>query len=240
MIWHIELRDKPGVFDAVGSGIEKDIRDLGISSVEKVRFAQVYILEGDISQEKVRLISEQLLVDKVAQDYSLKPLTYNPQEYHTIEVAYNLGVMDPVEESALKGIRDLRIDGIKSIRTAKKYILKGRLTDTQLKTISEKLLYNKLIQHIAEPHVRCRTSGAVDIGYQFNLITVDLLEASDGKLNKISKDGQLFLNLAEMRSIKDYFKKLKRNPTDCELETIAQTWSEHCGHTTFKGLIDYT
>ena len=239
MIWHIELRDKPGVFDAVGSGIEKDIRDLGISSIEKVRFAQVYILEGDISQEKVRLISEQLLVDKVAQEYSLKPLTYNPQEYHTIEVAYNLGVMDPVEESALKGIRDLRIDGIKSIRTAKKYILKGRLTDTQLKTISEKLLYNKLIQHIAEPHVRRRTSGAVDIGYQFNLITVDLLKASDGKLKKISKDGQLFLNLAEMRSIKDYFKKLKRNPTDCELETIAQTWSEHCGHKTFKGLIDY-
>ncbi len=59
-------------------------------------------------------------------------------------------------------------------------------------------------------------------------------------MQKISKDGQLFLNLAEMCEIKKYFKELKRNPTDCELETIAQTWSEHCWHKTFRGKIKYT
>jgi phosphoribosylformylglycinamidine synthase len=42
-----------------------------------------------------------------------------------------------------------------------------------------------------------------------------------------------------MRHIRDYFVRLKRDPTDCELETIAQTWSEHCGHKTFRGTIEY-
>ncbi|MDP3731578.1 MAG: phosphoribosylformylglycinamidine synthase subunit PurL, partial [Candidatus Omnitrophota bacterium] len=70
-------------------------------------------------------------------------------------------------------------------------------------------------------------------------VIVDLLKASDDKLKKISNGGQLFLNLTEMRQIKNYFGKLKRNPTDCELETIAQTWSEHCGHKTFRGRIKY-
>ncbi|MCX5665571.1 MAG: AIR synthase related protein, partial [Candidatus Omnitrophica bacterium] len=58
-------------------------------------------------------------------------------------------------------------------------------------------------------------------------------------LKEISKNGQLFLNIDEMRTIRGYFRKLKRDPTDCELETIAQTWSEHCKHKTFRGRIEY-
>ena len=64
--------------------------------------------------------------------------------------------------------------------------------------------------------------------------------ASDVRLEELSSRGQLFLNLAEMRQIKKHFQGLKRDPTDCELETIAQTWSEHCGHKTFRGKIKYT
>jgi phosphoribosylformylglycinamidine synthase II len=52
----------------------------------------------------------------------------------------------------------------------------------------------------------------------------------------LSKD-RLWLNLSEMRCIKDYFSRLGRNPTDVELETLAQTWSEHCIHKTFKSKI---
>ena len=66
-----------------------------------------------------------------------------------------------------------------------------------------------------------------------------MLDASDKKLKAISHDGQLFLNLNEMKAIQAYFKRAGRNPTDCELETIAQTWSEHCYHKTFRGNIRY-
>ena len=55
---------------------------------------------------------------------------------------------------------------------------------------------------------------------------------------KLSKDGQLSLNLDEMKAIQAHFRELDREPTDVELETIAQTWSEHCSHKTLKGQID--
>jgi phosphoribosylformylglycinamidine synthase II len=241
--YKIEIKDKPGIFDAVGEGIKKDIRDLGIDSVRDVRFAQVYNIEGSLSEDQIRLICEELLSDKISQAYSINdPTTQRPngQTTHIIEVAYNPGVMDPVEESTLKGIKDLGIEGATSVKTAKKYLIKGKLSDNQLKTVSEKLLCNKLIQHVVNSSaLSSQLSALSEIGYQFNLITVDLLGASDKELLSISKDGQLFLNLAEMRQIKNYFKKLKRNPTDCELETIAQTWSEHCWHKTFRGKISY-
>ncbi|MCM8801080.1 MAG: phosphoribosylformylglycinamidine synthase subunit PurL [Candidatus Omnitrophica bacterium] len=241
-LWRIEVKDKPGIFDAIGEGIKKDILDLGINTVWDVRFVQVYNIKGELTEEQAKRICEELLVDRITQDYYLNPnhnLKNAPNNF-IIEVAYNPGVMDPVEDSVLKGIRDLGIDSVTSVKTAKKYIIKGKLSPHQLRIISEKLLYNKLIQHIVKS--RFRESSLLfgtEPRYQFKLITLDLLNASDKELMRISKEGQLFLNLFEMRAIKDYFKRLKRNPTDCELETIAQTWSEHCIHKTFKGRILY-
>ena len=245
MLYKIEIKEKPGIFDAVGAGIKKDIFDLGIKTVREVRFVQVYIIEGSICEEEARKICEELLVDKIAQDYSVNSRTQrtqsNSRTEFIVEVAYNPGVMDPVEDSTLKGIRDLGIEGEVCVKTAKKYIIKGKLSSSQLKIISEKLLYNKLIQHIVKlPITDYRLPITNEVEYKFNLITVDLSGAKEERLQKISKDGQLFLNLAEMREIKKYFKGLKRNPRDCELETIAQTWSEHCWHKTFRGKIKYT
>src|SRR5213078_436148 len=52
--------------------------------------------------------------------------------------------------------------------------------------------------------------------------------------------GLLALSLEEMQAIQNYYREERRDPTDVELETLAQTWSEHCVHKTFKALIDYT
>ena len=241
MQYKIEVMDKPGIFDALGQGVSRDIADLGINSVKEVKFIQVYILEGNFAFGEVISICQELLTDKVTQDYKIlsnqeaRGLVSNQ---HIIEVTYNPGVMDPVEASVLKGIQDLGISAPEAVKTAKKYIISGKLSPAQLKTISEKLLYNKLIQHVVNP--RTLSSDIQHLpGYNFNLITVDLLKASDARLLEISKKGQLFLNLNEMRQIRDYFRKQKRNPTDCELETVAQTWSEHCYHKTFRGNITY-
>jgi phosphoribosylformylglycinamidine synthase II len=241
MQYKIEVVDKPGVFDAVGQGVSRDIADLGISSVKEVKFIQVYILEGNLAEGQVINICQELLTDKVAQDYKILSADsrhISKTNQHVVEIAYNPGVMDPVEASVLKAIRDLGISGIDSVKTAKKYIIFGKLSAAQLKTISEKFLYNKLIQHIVNLQV-----PEADIQhlpeYNFNPVSVDLLSASCDRLLEISKRGQLFLNLNEMLQIRNYFRKLKRNPTDCELETIAQTWSEHCYHKTFRGNITY-
>ncbi len=69
---------------------------------------------------------------------------------------------------------------------------------------------------------------------------IKLLSVSDKELMALSKKAVLSLSLVEMKTVKSYFKALGRNPTDIELETIAQTWSEHCKHKTLTGVIEYT
>ena len=74
------------------------------------------------------------------------------------------------------------------------------------------------------------------------------LQVPDEELIKIGQEGiadesdrrrgPLALDLSAMQAIREYFKKLKRNPTDVELESLAQTWSEHCKHTIFANPID--
>jgi phosphoribosylformylglycinamidine synthase len=69
--------------------------------------------------------------------------------------------------------------------------------------------------------------------------TVEIISVSDEQLAKISADRLLSLNLPEMKKVASYFRKKGRNPRDAELECIAQTWSEHCKHKVFNGIIDY-
>jgi phosphoribosylformylglycinamidine synthase len=69
----------------------------------------------------------------------------------------------------------------------------------------------------------------------FALYEVRLSKANDGELLEVSKEMGIGLSLEEMRCCRDYFAKLGRDPTDVELQTIGQTWSEHCFHKTFKG-----
>ena len=69
---------------------------------------------------------------------------------------------------------------------------------------------------------------------------IELLNADDAELMRISREGTLSLNLTEMQAIQAHFSGLGRAPTDVELETLAQTWSEHCVHKTFKSMILYS
>ena len=69
---------------------------------------------------------------------------------------------------------------------------------------------------------------------------IEILNADDAELMRISREGTLSLNLNEMKAIQAHFGTLGRNPTDVEIETLAQTWSEHCVHKTFKSIIHYS
>jgi len=244
MIWRIEIKHKKGVFDSLGESIQKSIVDLGVTTVSKVEVTHVYTLQGILTAEDVQVICRDLLVDSVTQEYYFSPQKPSLSEtskkrLHVVEIAHNPGVMDPVEESTIKGIRDLGIDQIRSVRTARKYLLHGLLTKRDVETIVNKALSNKLIQHVVDHSAAEKEFEGPGPGASFDLVLVDLIKADDRRLMKLSNDGQLFLNLDEMKAIQKYFRKIKRNPTDCELETIAQTWSEHCYHKTFRGNIRY-
>jgi phosphoribosylformylglycinamidine synthase len=73
----------------------------------------------------------------------------------------------------------------------------------------------------------------------FQLFEINLQSASNKQLTKLSNELGIGLNLAEMKLVREYFTKRNRNPTDVELQTIGQTWSEHCCHKTFKGRIRF-
>ncbi len=73
----------------------------------------------------------------------------------------------------------------------------------------------------------------------FQLFEINLQGTSNKQLTKLSNELGIGLNLAEMKLVREYFTKRDRNPTDVELQTIGQTWSEHCCHKTFKGRIRF-
>ena len=247
MFWRIEVENKPGVFDAQGDTAKKGIKDLRVEGVKSVCVREVYILYGGLKEADVKTIAENILVDRVIQQYQI----FNednigsgniPENTIAVEVAHNLGVMDPWEASITKAVKDLGIEKLDDVKTAKLYLLETVLDLKKIKSLAQKIFYNKLIQHTrCNKEIYSKESYLKkDLPkYKFKLIEVDLLGVDDEKLMQISKEGQLYLSLEEMQAIQRYFRNLGRKPTDCELEIIAQTWSEHCFHKTFKGLIEY-
>jgi len=69
----------------------------------------------------------------------------------------------------------------------------------------------------------------------FELSDINVLGANEKELLQISNELGIGLSVDEMKNVKEYFSNKERNPTDVELQTIGQTWSEHCYHKTFKG-----
>jgi len=74
--------------------------------------------------------------------------------------------------------------------------------------------------------------------HPFEHFTVDLRGAGDDELREIAAALSLGLSLEEMRAIRDHYAVVGRDASDVELQTYDQTWSEHCFHKTFKGVIE--
>lgn len=143
--WKVEVYYKPEVPDAVGQGILEDIADLGISSVDSVRTATLYWLEGTLDSPTVDRICAELLADPITQAYTFAAQNETSQDW-TLEVQFKPGVTDAVGDSTVKGIKDLGITGVNVVRTGHKYWLTGALNTELLDTIAHRLLMNDVIQ----------------------------------------------------------------------------------------------
>ena len=235
MLQRVEVSVREDLRDPRGGALLKDIVDLGIRGVERVRVSDIYVIEGDLGDDDVRRICEELLADPVVDEYSCSAADagLSLPGCRSVEVAYNPGVIDPVEESVTKGIRDLGITAVGSVKTSSRYLLWGSLPAEDFRFICDRLLVNRVIQHVVTGQ---EITSVPSTQYEFALNRVDLLSADDRQLTESGRD-RLSLNLSEMKQIRDYFAGQGRNPTDIELETLAQTWSEHCVHKTFRGKI---
>jgi len=233
----IEVRLKPHLPDARGLSLVRDIYDLGITTVSSVRVVDIYWLDADLTPAQLDLICPRLLADPVTQDYQCEPSPLDKSgvgsDYHTVEVTYNAGVADPVEDTIMKAVRDLGVESVSGVKTAKRHLIQGQLNARQLETICSRLLVNPIIQHIVKPE---QSVFLQNPQYRFRLNQVDILD--NVGLAEVRK--QFDFTGDELQAIIAYFQEQGRKPTDAELETLSQTWSEHCVHKTFKGSINFS
>jgi phosphoribosylformylglycinamidine synthase len=232
LIYRIDVLPAAGFPDRRGTGLLKDIADLNLSGVTSARVIEVYWLKGDIDRTAAEKLAREALADPVTEIFWVEEPTENTTADKAVLVAHNAGVTDPVEETILKAAADLDIK-LETARTGRLYILGGNFDETTLKIITNQLLLNPIVQHAVAPDSVIFGENPV---YRFKLHEIDLPQG-DGALCDI---GKLFcLSPDEVRAAAKHYDKLGRKPTDVELETLAQSWSEHCVHKTFKAKYNF-
>lgn len=242
MLWEIDVHPAAGQVDTAGKNIASEARDLGLDSNLTVAAAHGFLLQGNLSQEQAQLATR-LLADSITESTTVAQVG-DPQLTNgrgglsqLVHVLPKPGVMDPVALSTLQALQDMSLP-VESVTTFRKYWL-SNLDDASLNRLCQKLLSNDSIERVI---VGPLNLDRIDVGtaYKFQLAKVDIRQLSDDQLLSLSRTGQLYLSLAEMQTIQRHFQSLDRDPTDIELETIAQTWSEHCSHKTLAGRIAYS
>jgi phosphoribosylformylglycinamidine synthase subunit PurSL len=238
MIWRVDVATKEGLTDATARGARAALQEFGLRDVSEVQAFQVYLLDGELDRAAAERIARELLYDPVAQDFTLSPGAEPPEVPKGAQVVLVFkrpGVMDPVEASALKAVGDLGLQA-RRVRTGMRYVVRGG--NGKLRDAAAKVLGNEAIEEITLGE-RPFTKIELGSGYTLKKATVPILKLSDDELQKLSREMSLALNLKEMQAVRDHFKGVGRDPSDIELETVAQTWSEHCKHKTFTGHITF-
>ena len=243
MLWEITIFPAPKQPDVQGKAIAQDAADLGLFDHVSARSAYGYLLEiqkgTPDDQQRVTELAQTLLADPVVERIVVETADGRRQTTAEGDCVYVLpkpGVTDSVAENARKLFADFGL-AVDALRTFKKYWITG-IDDNEKKILVSKLLANDAIEQVIFGNIPF-TQLHIGSSYEFDLVAVPIREMDDEQLLKLSKEGQLYLSLSEMRTIRLAFEKLERDPTDIELETLAQTWSEHCSHKTLAGRIHF-
>lgn len=254
------------VFDARALTKKNKLKNIGFIEIKDVKLVDVYTIDKkfppkDLQKiasalsnpvtQTVNILSDQTaLFRNVKQDSNISGFNW------VIEIGFLPGVTDNIANTAKEIVEDLLklkfTDG-EDIYTSQIIFLKGKISDHEIKDITGNL-YNPLIQRADIKSYRDYLNNKSDFFIPKVLLhdaikvsKIDL-EIDDEELSKIGKSGiknsdntrrgPLALSLASLKTIRNYFRKIGRSPTDIELESIAQTWSEHCKHTIFANPID--
>ncbi|MBO5721989.1 MAG: phosphoribosylformylglycinamidine synthase, partial [Lentisphaeria bacterium] len=258
MNYRIEVAPRREWHDARGEKVKKQINDFLKIQLDSVRTRDVYTVSADITAADAARIAE-YLTNPVLQTSRVGGNALTAQDNgcrFLVVVGFKPGVTDNVGRTAREAVADIigrKLTKDENVFSSVEYLLYGAgLTLEAVETLSRKLLANELIQTVNIYNATKLTgeiplnmpqvngSGSVPVR-EYNL------EVSDEELVDLSKKGTLALTLEEMKAIQGYFRVaegrseygLSANPTDVELEVLAQTWSEHCKHKIFSAVIDY-
>ena len=244
MIYEVDILPKEGQPDRASQQLAAEAAESGVTLRAASR--RGFLLQGaGLDQAMVEEVAKRVLVDGVVETWVIGPLgadllSASPHGFasdaHLLHVLPKPGVMDPVALTAGKAIADLG-HAEPLVRTFRKYWLAG-IDAAAAAQVADQFLANDAIEQVVVGPLALDRLDAGG-GYAFELQTVKLAGLDDRGLMKLSKQGQLYLQLAEMQTLQKFFDELGREPTDIELETLAQTWSEHCSHKTLAGRIAY-
>ena len=222
--------------------------------------ADSYLIDSKLSEKELIKLAEALtnpILEKyfINESLDVGRLDFGrPTSEYAIEIGFLPGVTDNVGNTVKEIATDLfhiNKDSNFHVYTSKIFFTKSKNVEDAQKISLD--LYNPLIERAYIVNVK---SGKIDLPMKIPKVVLEKrktvigvsLGISDEELTKIGKEGimdetgkrrgPLALSLSSMQVIRDYFVKLKREPTDIELESLAQTWSEHCKHTIFANEID--
>jgi phosphoribosylformylglycinamidine synthase len=247
MSFRFEIIPFIGYQDGRASSLKKHFNAKNVTVIE------VYTVDKDFDNTQKRQILkyfEKPFYPKLVLDGA----SYPKFEY-AVEIGFLAGVTDNVGNTAKQIIQDAlmtRFNEEEAVYSSVLYLVSGV---KDIKKFAESL-YNPLIQYLKikkyDEFIKDGGMGLylpkVKLDKNLRVDEVDIINADDKTLEDIGKNGiknsdgtsrgPLGMRLEYMLAVKDYFIKQGRNPTDIELETIAQTWSEHCKHTIFAASID--
>jgi phosphoribosylformylglycinamidine synthase len=226
--------------DPTGDKARTDLASAGIGC-DGVASARIYAVAGPLDRAAVDRIAAELLTDPVAEESRVWPHGDGaPGDVATpahVLVMKRPGVMDPVEASVRRGIADLGLDAA-VVRTGVRYAFANLATAAAPAQVVGDVLANAVVDEIISGSQPRRPDPDPDVpAPPSQTVPITALDAE--ALLAVSKQGGLALNAEEMAVIQAHFRDLGREPSDVELETLAQTWSEHCKHKTLTSGIQW-
>lgn len=255
MIHRVEIATQ--VTDARSLIRKKQLAALGLSGkIRHVHVVDVLTLAKRLTQIQIAEITA-LFTNPVVHTADMFHFLTDRQFTWAVEIGFLPGVTDNVAMTAkemIEGLLKIKFSGSDGIYSSQMILIDGNLLTADIEFLALQLT-NPLIQRIhfkpwetytrdrgmdkVVPIVTLREAASVSsinlyvADHQLTKIGVEGIENPDG-----SRRGPLALGLMQMHAIRNYFERLKRDPTDVELESLAQTWSEHCKHTIFNSPID--
>jgi phosphoribosylformylglycinamidine synthase subunit PurSL len=250
----IHVAPKAGVRDARGEAVEHDAaRFLGIAT-GKVRTSKLYAVGLPVDAADLEGAARSALSDPILHDATVggRPKT-DARSY--VLVGKLPGVTDDEGSSAQATLADLfglpQEPGRQLVFVSDLYLVEAALPQEALERLGRELLGNPLVNHIEAGPVpeTIAYMPELELPAAPPVESIDL-EVDDAALLALSRSRVLSLDLVELHAIRAHYRDpvqrrrlaalgREPKPTDCELEVLAQTWSEHCKHKEFNALIDY-
>ncbi|MCB9713385.1 MAG: phosphoribosylformylglycinamidine synthase [Myxococcales bacterium] len=241
-IHRLEIEVAEGLIDALAVQTLHRLETWLSLRPSQLRTRRVVHLDLGLSDEEAARIRE-ALVDPVAEVGALGMLPDGGAEDQVaLHVGLRPGVTDSVGTSVKRAAEDCLGRALRGrAYTSTLYLFQG-LSEAEVQRAADSVLYNPLIERArVEAGARALDLEVPRPGVEGvpAVETVPLREADDDALVERSQRGMLALSLDEMKAIQRHFAERGRDPTDAELECLAQTWSEHCKHKIFAAPIDH-